>query len=346
MADKRARVLEFSPGTIIDNRYQVECLLGMGAIGKVYKVRHAVLNTVFAVKFVLPEAITEATLKRFRLEAQAVSLLKHPNIIGIHDYGVADGAPYIVMEYLEGQSLAQYLFNEGGLGRKLFYSIFQQVCAALQHAHEKGILHRDIKPANIFLCSNEESELPLVKLVDFGFAKVLTEQDEASRITLTGEVVGSPYYMSPEQCMGDELDLRTDIYSVAVVMYEALTGKPVFTGKNPVAIMQQHMQAVPRFPEDAAITPKLQELLLKCLSKDRKKRPESAADLGTRLAALCDEEKRALDIYSSVTEKAPLSFQSIFQKSGLSSMPASVLLIAFIMLLLLSAAVYFFLLRH
>lgn len=319
LAEARGKILEFCPGAVIDNRYEVISLLGMGAIGKVYKVRHSVLGTVYAIKFIVPEAINEAALKRFKLEAQAVSVLKHTNIIGIHDYGVAGEMPYIVMEYLEGKTLSQSLQEDGCPGRTLFFSIFEQVCSGLEHAHKQGILHRDLKPANIFLCVSEKANEPTVKIVDFGFAKVLTEQAEASRITLTGEVVGSPFYMSPEQCMGDELDTRSDIYSLGIVMFEALTGEPPFGGKNPVEIMQQHIHAAAKFPPDAGVTESLQNLVLKTIAKDRKKRPQTAEDLRQKLLALRQEEEKVSAEYKMLGSDPSAPASNRFQVSRSST---------------------------
>lgn len=294
MPKKDDLVLDFQPGTVVDNRYEIISLLGFGAIGRVYLAKHAVMNKTFALKFVHPQKISETNLKRFRLEAQASSLLEHPNIIGIHDYGVTpDGVPYIAMEYFQGRSLADELKSEHGISRIRFFNIFQQVCAGLSHAHKNGVLHRDIKPANILIKTLPDGT-DVAKVLDFGMAKLMPgDNHEESRITVTGEVVGSPFYMSPEQCMAKELDNRTDIYSLGVVMHEVLTGSPVFLGKNPIEVMQKHVHNAPVFDEKTAVVPALQQLVLKCLSKDPKKRYQTADELAAALAQQKSHEMRA-----------------------------------------------------
>ncbi len=294
MPKKDDLVLEFQPGTVVDNRYEIISLLGFGAIGRVYLAKHAVMNKTFALKFVHPQKISETNLKRFKLEAQASSLLEHPNIIGIHDYGLTpDGVPYIAMEYFQGRSLADELKTAHGISRVRFFDIFQQVCAGLSHAHKNGVLHRDLKPANILIKTLPDGS-DVAKVLDFGMAKLMPgDNHEESRITVTGEVVGSPFYMSPEQCMAKDLDCRTDIYSLGVVMHEVLTGSPVFLGKNPIEVMQKHVHNAPVFDEKTAVVPALQQLVLKCLSKDPKKRYQTADELSEALAKLKTHELRA-----------------------------------------------------
>lgn len=287
-------LLDFAPGTVVDNRYEIVSLLGFGAIGRVYLAKHVVMNKTFALKFVHPQKISEISLKRFRLEAQASSLLEHPNIIAIHDFGVTpEGVPYISMEYFDGKSLDDETKKNGGISRIRFFNIFEQVCAGLAHAHKNGVLHRDIKPANI-LVKTKDDGTDVAKVLDFGMAKLMPgDNHEESRITVTGEVVGSPFYMSPEQCMAKELDNRTDIYSLGVVMHEILTGTPVFMGKNPIEVMQKHVHNTPVFDEAAAVLPELQQLVLKCLSKDPKKRYQSAEELAAALHQIKSKELRA-----------------------------------------------------
>lgn len=291
--DEQALVI--APGTIIDNRYEIISLLGIGAMGAVYKARHTVLETIFAVKFIHPQRMGEDSLKRFQLEGKAANMLNHPNIVGMHDFGVTpEGLPYISMEYLEGKSLDSVLKDEGVLNRQEFFNIFEQVCSALFHAHEQGVLHRDLKPANIFLCASDSGQ-DLVKIVDFGLAKLLPRNDgaEQPRITLTGEVLGSPLYMSPEQCIVAKLDQRSDIYTVGVVMYESLTGKQIFNGRTPAEIMNKHIHSTPQFDSDAAILKGLQDLVLKCLNKEPSRRFQTADEIRLELKKLKIDDQRA-----------------------------------------------------
>ena len=311
MLKKDEAILEFEPGTIIDNRYLIVSLLGMGAIGRVYKVKHTVLGKTHALKFVHPQKISETTMKRFKLEAQASGLLEHPNIVGLHDYGVTpEGVPYMAMEYFDGISLADEVQFSGELTRMRFFNIFEQVCAGMAHAHKNKVIHRDLKPANILIKSTEEGDI--AKVLDFGMAKLIPDDNhEESRITVTGEVVGSPFYMSPEQCMAKDLDARSDIYSIGVVMHEILTGSPVFLGKNPIEVMQKHVREMPKFEKDSAILPELQALVLKCLEKDPAKRFQSAEELSAALNKLkIKEQKATAELASAMngTEKGnPLS---------------------------------------
>lgn len=292
MLKKDEALLDFEPGTLIDNRYLILSLLGMGAIGRVYKAKHTVLNKVYALKFLHPGKLSETTMKRFKLEAQASGLLEHPNIVGIHDYGVTpEGIPYISMEYFEGIPLDE-IRESGELSRIRFFNIFEQVCAGLAHAHKNKVIHRDLKPENILVKSSPEGDL--AKVLDFGMAKLIPDDNhEESRITVTGEVVGSPFYMSPEQCMAKDLDNRSDIYALGVVMHEMLTGNPVFLGKNPIEVMQKHVRENPKFAQDAAILPDLQDLVLKCLQKDPSKRYQTAEEVSAALNKLKKKEEKA-----------------------------------------------------
>lgn len=275
-------------GAVIDNRYEIISLLGMGAMGSVYKARHTVLGTIFAIKMVHPQIISEESFQRFKLEARAVSQLNHPGIISIHDFGLTpEGIPYLAMEYLEGRPLSAVLKQEGALKRAQFFEIFEQVAAALSHAHKQGIIHRDLKPANIVICRSSDSE-PKVKILDFGMAKFLPRDNEPlpDRITATGEVLGSPLYMSPEQCRGAELDARTDIYSLGIVMHESLTSSHLFWAESPSAVMHQHINESPEFATSPTLSGDLEKLILKCLEKERELRYQTAEELRADLERL------------------------------------------------------------
>lgn len=276
-------------GTVLAERYKILEIIGRGGMGVVYKARHELMERVVAIKMMLPQFVSDDTsLERFRREAKAASRISHPNIIAIHDYGFApeSGTPYIVMDYLEGQSLSDTIKKDGQLGVTRTVNIFSQVCEALEHAHRLGILHRDMKPGNIMLVN--ESERDFVKVVDFGVAKMcLSEDDEHQRLTGTGEIFGSPVYMSPEQCNGDELTPATDVYALGCVLYETLTGKLPLCGKTVVETITRHLSSTaPSFAQarpDLYIPEWLEQIVFKALEKDPKKRHQSMQEMRDEL---------------------------------------------------------------
>lgn len=270
-----------SPDALLDNRYKIVALLGMGGMGSVYKAEHTVLSKTCAIKLVHPQRFDQESLQRFKLEAKATSMLKHPNIVGIHDYGINEGfLPYIVMEYLDGKSLEATIEEQGPLSPERFFNIFEQVCDGLEHAHEHGVIHRDLKPANIFICT-ENGQNDIVKIVDFGIAKLIPQEGgpENTKITVTGEVIGSPLYMSPEQCSGGVLDARSDIYSLGLVMHEVLTGCCVFDG-SPTRVMRAQILEAPELLDlRQRLSEDMKQIILKCLMKDPKERFQSISEL-------------------------------------------------------------------
>jgi serine/threonine protein kinase len=276
-------------GTVLDGRYEITELLGGGGMGLVYKAKHRLINRTVAIKVLHKHMVSSGdALKRFRLEAEAASSLNVPNILTIHDFGISElGQPYMVMDYLAGISLQDVLEAEGRLEVLRALGIFSQVCTALKHAHDKQILHRDLKPSNIMLIEFE-GQPDFVKIVDFGIAKLLGRTDgELGQLTRTGEIFGSPLFMSPEQCRGFPLDRRTDIYSLGSVMYLALAGKPLFEGDNVLDIFfkQATIQPTP-FKEicpELAIPIQVEEIVLKALEKEPSDRVSSMAELKASL---------------------------------------------------------------
>lgn len=260
--------------------------IGEGGSGIVYKARQTAFDRVVAIKTLAGSAEGEVSLRRFQQEAKIVSSLDHPNIAQIFSFGMLDEGPYIVMEYVQGKTLAKELENNGPLIRSRFLEIFTQVSKALRYAHERGILHRDIKPSNIMLV-DEGNELR-VKILDFGIAKRISDQEKSAGITQTGKLVGTPLYMSPEQFIGKELDARSDIYSLACVMFQALSGHLPFEAKSVMELMMEKtMQPAKSFAElcpSLKISPILANLISRCLSIDPAKRPESAAEIAAVLA--------------------------------------------------------------
>ncbi len=262
-------------GRIIDRKYLITELIGEGGMGAVYKAQHTGLKRDCAVKLVRRQHVDDpVAMKRFGLEAEAAALLKHPNIIEVYDFGsTEDELPYLVMEYLPGKSLDEFLKARKYLHYEEALPIFLQVCDALAHAHEKKVLHRDLKPGNIVLLAKSSDEFE-VKLVDFGIAKLLPGTGRPlEKLTLTGQIFGSPMYMSPEQCMGQALDARSDIYAMGCVMYETLTGKLPFVGETLFQVIMQHVnEAALSFAEvspDIAIPEELERIVLQCMEKER-----------------------------------------------------------------------------
>jgi serine/threonine protein kinase/tetratricopeptide (TPR) repeat protein len=259
--------------------------LGAGGMGVVYKAHHKSVEKTLAVKMLHPRfANDKQVMKRFENEAKAASLLTHVNLASVYDYGVsADGEPYLVMDYVDGQTLQDVLKVEKSLPVPRFLNIFKQVCDALAHAHMKQLVHRDLKPANIMLVTTD-NQSDFVKLVDFGIAKALPKANtDEQRLTQTGEVLGSPVYMCPEQCLGLQPDARGDIYSLGCVMYEALVGRPPFLRDNVVQTILAHLNESPSsFAECAperGLPPELEKIVFKCLEKDPAKRFQTAEEL-------------------------------------------------------------------
>lgn len=295
--DSSKDATELSKSDVIANlgeRYEVQSLLGQGGMGAVYKVRDKDLQKTFAIKVLNSNLVEDKnSLKRFEQEAQAASGLTSPNLVAVYDYGMGKkGSPYIVMDYLDGTSLDTVLAKGGYLDVPRAEDIFVQVCEAIAHAHGKSVIHRDIKPSNIMLTKGIDGG-DFVKLVDFGIAKVLPSQQKATQnLTQTGDIFGSPMYMSPEQCLGNKLDNRSDIYAFGCVMYEALTGQPPFAAENSIKIILKHVNQEPisisKLPHDYKIPAQLEWVVMRCLAKDPNDRYQSADELLKDLQALRD----------------------------------------------------------
>lgn len=247
--------------------------LGRGGMGWVFKVRNKGSDAVFSMKVLRPELLSDASaVARFELEIKAASALNHGNLVSIYEFGrTKSGAPFILMDFVDGKSLSEVIEQEGSLDHKRASAIFTQIGEAIAHAHGNGIVHRDLKPSNILISAGENSDL--VRVVDFGIARLMHGADDpAQQMTHTGEIFGSPLYMSPEQCRGDDVDRRTDIYAFGCLMYEVLTGKPPFQGENPVqTILKQLNEHAPRFAkrlERRDVPFGLEQIVLHCLQKD------------------------------------------------------------------------------
>src|SRR5512139_1366641 len=236
-------------GSTLSGRYLVTRKVGQGGMGAVYEATHTLIGKRVAVKVLLEKyAQRKAIVQRLEQEAKLASSIGNEHIIDITDFGsTEDGRTYVVMEYLEGESLAECLARESKLSEQRILRIIQQATSALGAAHAKGIVHRDIKPENLFLLRRKDQDF--VKVVDFGISKSLRasdEQEEPQRLTQTGMVLGTPLYMSPEQARGDEqVDHRVDLYALGVIMYEAATGRVPFTGANYLSVISQVLNDEP-----------------------------------------------------------------------------------------------------
>jgi predicted ATPase len=253
-------------GSVLNGRYRLDAELGRGAMGVVYGARDLLLERDVAVKVLSAEVLSPETRSRLLREARAAAQLSHPHIVPVFDAGEVEGIPYVVMEG-EGPSLHER--PPGSLEETI--AIARQICAALEHAHSHGIVHRDLKPENVLLAPDGS-----VKLADFGLARTA-----ASRLTAEGAILGTVYYLAPEQILGQEVDARTDLYGLGVLLYELAAGRLPFPGEDALAVIAQHLhaQVVPPSTHDPAVPPALDALIVRLLSKSPSDRPSSAADV-------------------------------------------------------------------
>ena len=281
-------------GITLDDKYRLEERLGIGGMGTVYRARHLLIDRAVAVKVLNPRFVEdEAAQVRFRREAKAAGRLQHANAVAVTDFGqTTDGYVYIVMELLEGRTLRDVLAKEAPLDTARAVALMLQTAAAVAAAHEAGIIHRDLKPANIFIVQN--SEVPaVVKVLDFGIAKLAAEHlddDDPKTLTLIGVMIGTPRYMSPEQCDGAELTPAADVYSLGVILYEMLSGVVPFSGSTPLAIAMKHTTEAPRPLHEfvTSIPLALEEVVLHALEKNPEDRPANASEFRHELLATAE----------------------------------------------------------
>jgi beta-lactam-binding protein with PASTA domain/predicted Ser/Thr protein kinase len=258
---------------VFTGRYQIVKHLARGGMAEVYLARDLLLDRPVALKVLFPEFATDRSfVERFRREARSAANLNHPNIVSIYDWGEEEGTYFIVMEYVDGLTLRDVVRRQGPLAATRAAEIGADIAAALHFAHVGGVIHRDVKPGNVLITTSQ------VKVTDFGIARA---GDPAESLTQAGAVMGTATYFSPEQAQGHVVDPRTDVYSLGVVLYEMVTGRPPFTGENPVSIAYQHVreEPVPPSSHNAAVPPVFDAIVGKAMAKNRAARYTSAEEL-------------------------------------------------------------------
>src|SRR6478735_7720773 len=263
---------------VLEGKYHLDSRLGQGGMGVVYKARHAYLKTLHAIKIILPDLVGNdpQLVTRFRQEALAAAAIRHQNVVSVTDYGVINGAvPFLVMEYVEGESLHDLLAREKSLDPERALELMTAICAGVGAAHHQGIVHRDLKPLNIMICSDKPSLSQAVKILDFGLAKIKSGELLGSFIQAqTTGLMGSPYYMAPEQWADEEPDARSDVYSLGVMFYQMVAGDVPFKGSSIPAIMKKHISdAAPTLSAGGVqASPELERAVAHTLQKDKTKR--------------------------------------------------------------------------
>ena len=281
--EETARPIDSLVGQILDSKYELVQRLGEGGMGAVYRARRKHIGDEVAIKVLLDKFVSghEAT-ERFRREARAAAMLRHPNVVAIHDFSDGSGETtpaYIVMELVEGTSLRELLNREGRIAPVRSVTLMRGVCNGVGAAHRKGVVHRDLKPDNIIIVPPERPDDPeTVKVIDFGIAK-LREADAGGSLTQTGVLIGTPFYMSPEQCLGDPLDARSDVYSIGAILYEMLGGAPPFTGTTPTAVIAKHLTDTAIPLERLGVEPSLATVAGRALAKDPQERYQTVDEL-------------------------------------------------------------------
>jgi predicted Ser/Thr protein kinase len=281
------RLFDVDPliGHVIEGKYELIAKLGQGGMSVVYRARRAHIGDDVAVKILLGKFVKDdAAVARFKREARAAAMLRHPNVITIHDFGETedDNAPaYIVMEFVRGAPLRELLKNENHFSVERAMHLMRGICAGVGAAHRQGVVHRDLKPENILVVPpDDDFEFESVRVVDFGLAKLLADAGGG----VGGAIVGTPYYMSPEQGMGEPLDTRSDVYSLGAMFYEMLSGTRPFDAETVSGVINRHLyEPPPPLPESLKIPRRISTAIMQALAKDPDARPQTAGDLARLL---------------------------------------------------------------
>ena len=338
---------EHQEGDLVGGTCTVLDYIGRGAMGHVYRVRHNALNAEYALKLLSSDQFNEEAARLFKRESYAITKLSHPNIVRIYESGLDNGKlPYYAMELLVGKDLGKKIRTTGPLDVTEAASIFIEVCKGLSYAHSEGVVHSDIKPSNIFLLDKPGASREKVKVVDFGIVKFSRAKDLEHP---EGDVQGTPYYMSPEQCMGERLDARSDIYSLGCTLFEALTNKLPFSGEDPSATML--MQVRDPAPTLSSITggkeyPEAMEVVIaKSMAKDPAQRYQTMNEMSQALAAVIEHEKWSTAMANSSTSivKEPEPTASPIIPAQKKSVLA---IVALAVLMLVLCLVFFIISKH
>lgn len=289
------------PGLVLDRKYKIVRQLGDGGMAYVFAAERLHIGDIAAIKILHPDLAKDALKKRrFQLEAYTTAAVKHPNVVSIFDYDETEtGQPYLVLELLNGSTLSSYIKRGRVLSVARAVDIITPICAALNLAHQKSILHRDLKPSNILLHKLEDNT-EVVKLIDFGIVKMLN--DDSNPLTQQGFVVGTPEYLSPERYMGQQLDARSDIYSLGILVYRMLSGRVPFNGQTATEILQKHLkQPVPPLRLlNSAVSEEVEAVILKALAKKPADRQSSAVEFASELGEAHISSGDTLDHFSSI----------------------------------------------
>ncbi|HSD48925.1 MAG TPA: protein kinase, partial [Actinomycetota bacterium] len=292
---------------VLAGRYRVERELGRGGMAKVYEGTDTVLGRQVAIKLLAPQfAEDESFVQRFRREAQAAARLSNPNVVSVFDTGTDGGVHFIVMEYVEGRTLEDYLAGGGRIMPDRAIEIAEDVCGALSAAHAQGVIHRDIKPGNIMLTPTGQ-----VKVADFGIARMTTT---AETVAQTASILGTASYLSPEQAQGQPVDGRSDIYSLGCVLYEMVAGRPPFLGDSPVAVASKHVLEQPTLPSklNRDVTPDLDAVILRALAKNSANRYQSAEEFRADL----DRVRRGMPVETTPLLAPPPAATQVMTPAG------------------------------
>jgi serine/threonine protein kinase len=298
-------------GLILDSKYKLIESLGQGGMGSVFRAERLHIGDEVAVKLLHQDLVREKqALERFRREARTAAMIRHPNVVSIHDFNDGTGEAseaYIVMELVRGVSLGTLLRREGRMSPERAVRLMQDICAGVGVAHRQGLLHRDLKPDNVIIVPpSHESDEETAKVVDFGLAKV-RDVTAQTALTQTGALLGTLYYMSPEQCSGEELDARADVYSLGAMLYEMLTGTPPFRSNNVAGLISKHLhEPPPHFPPDLGVSAAIEEVCMRALAKNRDQRQSDAIAFGRDLQKALTAPASYHPAASVTTRRSPL----------------------------------------
>ncbi len=313
-------------GTIFAEKYEILSVLGRGGMSTVYKARHTLMDNFVAIKILNSQLVSDPMhMERFTKEAKTLSSLKHLNIVQVFDFGIWENSkPYLITEYLEGESLAEVLQTSTNISPERGIHIFLQICDGLNVLHKKGIVHRDLKTGNIFLVQEPDAR-DVVKILDFGIAKMLGDKNQDQRLTKDGEVFGSPLYMSPEQCTGGQVDERSDIYSFGCVMYECLTGAPPHMGATTLETLNKQVSeptlSLRGIAPELTIPELIDAQVIKALNKDPNQRQKSVEELKKGLIEAAKRSRLYVESQQKAAAYQPDPFDSALQTAGKDFVP-------------------------